>query len=81
MSVRAPECKPRHWWDGPRLRQWKMMVATGDYRNPFALFPYLILPGKPWFVEWSQGLQLLTDLNDLAHNSEKGKLRENGSNK
>lgn len=30
---------PLRWWDGDRLRDWKQMVARGDFHGPFFLFP------------------------------------------
>lgn len=32
----------RRWWNGPRLRQWKLMVECGDYQGCFAAFPCVV---------------------------------------
>lgn len=43
--------KTRRWWSGPRLQQWKVMVAQGDFDGPFAAFPT-----AEWFAERDEWL-------------------------
>lgn len=35
----------RHWFNGPDLRQWRMMVAYGDYDGAFFMFPSGVFTG------------------------------------
>lgn len=43
--------KSRRWWNGPRLQQWKLMRAQGDFNGPLAAFP-----ADSWFSQRSEWL-------------------------
>lgn len=43
--------KSRRWWSGPRLLQWKLMQAQGDFEGPFAAFP-----ADSWFAQRAEWL-------------------------
>lgn len=38
--------KSRRWFSGPRLLQWKLMQAYGEFEGPFAAFP-----ADSWFAQ------------------------------
>lgn len=45
--------KPRRWFSGPILQQWRFMAACGDFSGPFFTFPrirfFVAPPDKPFY--------------------------------